>query len=667
MTLSHRVSTFAASLVVAVFIAGSHAAVISVTETGNLEPERSIVENGGAGVFDPGHPGTNVADGSLFGEDVDVFTDRTHEHNGAAFDGGGALSTSGGNIVPLPAYLVGNEYVTFANDGRDNNPYNFNIKTDVNSDFYLLLDNRLNGTAGNTSSPNTTDPDLGGNLTWVTADGWQRVNTGISPGGQADYTGVDEGGNAVGPGLGLNQFYSVYKLTGTDVDIKVQGIGGSNNYSVVIAEAGPTPPPPPFTGAQIDVGPNGQRVAADFIGVGDQNANTNGVDMSLQTITVDGQVLTMGMTSGGAGNLDWRDRGDGTGSDSLVPVGEDFVKNNAGHVSVLLGNLPAGTYTATSYHVDPNFTQSNDISVFVTDAAGQNVLQGSTGDAGQAIGGVNGLTNTNIGNSAATFTVVSNGRDPVIVRFDGTPSADNETPFNGLTLQLDAPGSDFFRGGLVDYAIIDFGAGNHRLDVGANRVNSAASTSVTAFNGEQFMVSVDNGGNSGSIDLRDRGNSTNGGEFLVPLAEDHFKNNAGFVNVTLDGLPAGEYEVTSIHVDAEFSQSEAIDIFVTDAIGANVLQGVQGDASFPGGNPGGSGENLLNTALILDHSAIFTVVSDGINPVSILFDGSGANDTEVPVSGLVLRRLEAGVPEPATATLSLLGLAGLAMRRRRRA
>ena len=214
----------------------ANGAVISVLETGTLEPERSIVENGGAGIFDPGHPGTNVADGSLFGEDVDTFTDRTHEHNGAAFDAGtNLLSTAGTNIVPLPSYLLGNEYVTFANDGRENNPYNFQITTDVPSTFYLLLDNRLNGTAGNTSSPNTSDPDLGGTLSWVVTDGWTRVNTGISPNGQADYTGVDEGGNAVGAGQGLNQFYSVYSITGTVVDIKQQGIGSSNNYSVVIA------------------------------------------------------------------------------------------------------------------------------------------------------------------------------------------------------------------------------------------------------------------------------------------------------------------------------------------------------------------------------------------------------------------------------------------------
>ena len=222
-------------------LAAAQAAVISVVETGTLEPERSIVENGGAGIFDPLHPGTNVATGVVFGEDVNVFTDRTHQHNGAAFDATtGLLSTAGTTIVPLPDYLVGNEYVTFANDGRDNNPYNFQITADVLSTFYLLIDNRSNGTAGNTTSPNTTDPDLGGNLAWVVSDGWARVNTGLSPNGQADYTGVDEGGNGVGAGQGLNQFYAVYSLTGTVVDIKQQGIGGGNNYAVVIS---PIPEP----------------------------------------------------------------------------------------------------------------------------------------------------------------------------------------------------------------------------------------------------------------------------------------------------------------------------------------------------------------------------------------------------------------------------------------
>jgi hypothetical protein len=130
-----------------------------------------------------------------FGEDALTFSDRTHQHNGAAFEAD-LLNTAGTTIIDLPDYLVGNDYVSFANNARDNVNYEATIQTDVVSEFYLLVDNRINGPAGNNSSPNTSDPDLGGTLQWVIDGGWERVNTGISPNGQGDYTGVDEGGDA---------------------------------------------------------------------------------------------------------------------------------------------------------------------------------------------------------------------------------------------------------------------------------------------------------------------------------------------------------------------------------------------------------------------------------------------------------------------------------------
>ncbi len=74
-------------------------------------------------------------------------------------------------LSTLPSYLVGNEYVRFANDGRDNTPYSFTITTDIQSVFYLLLDNRLDGTAGNADGSPTTDPVLTGGLQWVVDDG----------------------------------------------------------------------------------------------------------------------------------------------------------------------------------------------------------------------------------------------------------------------------------------------------------------------------------------------------------------------------------------------------------------------------------------------------------------------------------------------------------------
>ena len=168
-----------------------------------------------------------------YNEESLTFSDRTHQHNGAAFDDDGNLSTSGTQIIVLPDYLVGGDYIRFANNARDNNPYSAFVEADATTTWYLLVDNRLDAVAGNKNSPNSTDPVLGGNLQWIIDDGWQRVNTGISPNGQADYTGVDEGGNGFGPGQGLNQFYSVYSLTGDSVTVHGQGIGGSNMLSLV--------------------------------------------------------------------------------------------------------------------------------------------------------------------------------------------------------------------------------------------------------------------------------------------------------------------------------------------------------------------------------------------------------------------------------------------------
>ena len=46
-----------------------------------------------------------------FGEESLTFSDRTHQHNGAAFDLDGNLSTSGSQVINLPDYLVGGNYI----------------------------------------------------------------------------------------------------------------------------------------------------------------------------------------------------------------------------------------------------------------------------------------------------------------------------------------------------------------------------------------------------------------------------------------------------------------------------------------------------------------------------------------------------------------------------
>ena len=196
-------------------------------------PTLTIVETGLGGT-----PAAAFILSEAFLDTALAFVDRAHVHKAAAFDSGSnTLSTTGDLIVPLPSYLIGQPYVKFANNARNLADYSATVTASEPVQWYLLLDNRTNGPEVSTSSPNTTDPELGGSLQWVLDGGWQRVNTGISPDGQGDYTGVDEGGEG-----GLNQFYAVYTLpvASTEVTVSNTGVGG-NMISLVAVSAGVTP------------------------------------------------------------------------------------------------------------------------------------------------------------------------------------------------------------------------------------------------------------------------------------------------------------------------------------------------------------------------------------------------------------------------------------------
>lgn len=188
-----------------------------------------------------------------FGEDVPCFTDRTHEYNGPRFDSAtGLLSTTGDTIGVMPPYLVGGEYVSSLNTNRDNAaPFGINVTIGAqNVTAYLLIDNR-NGNTGYTLPP-TLGSGGAGLMAWVADDGWVQVNTGLSPNGQPDFVGYDEGstitdfsarphattpgGLAYGPGEGLNQFATVYRKdfsAGSVINLKEQATG-SNMYGLVV-------------------------------------------------------------------------------------------------------------------------------------------------------------------------------------------------------------------------------------------------------------------------------------------------------------------------------------------------------------------------------------------------------------------------------------------------
>lgn len=198
---------------------------------------------------------------SPLGEESFAFVDRTHELTSARYDPAtGLLNTAAtGTLVGFPSYLLGAQYVANANDNRSagtsgtQNDYLVTYTVDQRMRAYLLLDNRLDGTASNVSKTNTTDPDLGGNLAWVVNEGWTRVNTGIMPNGQADYLGIDEGSTVAspdlrthhdpGPGIGLNQFYAIYtkEVEGTFTTGGIKMASGTGNMLVVAVQPIPEP------------------------------------------------------------------------------------------------------------------------------------------------------------------------------------------------------------------------------------------------------------------------------------------------------------------------------------------------------------------------------------------------------------------------------------------
>ncbi len=250
MKVSIRFALFAMPLLaLPLLISGVNAqGLVSVTQNAvpNVDPIPPQVET------------TPLADESF------AFVDRTHEITAARVDPAtGLLSTNAttGTLVPFPSYLLGAQYVANANDNRTAgtdavlNDYRVTYTVDSPGTAYLLLDNRLDGTAGNVSGPNTTDPDLGGNLAWVPNEGWTRVNSGIFPNGQADYVGIDEGGTVAspdlrthhdpGPGVGLNQFYAIYSrpiaAAGTFTTSGIRQPAGSGNMYVVAFQAIPEP------------------------------------------------------------------------------------------------------------------------------------------------------------------------------------------------------------------------------------------------------------------------------------------------------------------------------------------------------------------------------------------------------------------------------------------
>ncbi|HUT32729.1 MAG TPA: PEP-CTERM sorting domain-containing protein [Planctomycetota bacterium] len=191
----------------------------------------------------------------------------------------------------------------------------------------------------------------------------------------------------------------------------------------------------------IDIGPPLGQVEAGAVASGGYANLQNGQNLATTALTTPGgdpftlAINNLNAAGSPIGGIDWRDRGN-AGTASLLRLGEDFVKNNLGIVRVTLGNIPAGSYAVNSYHIDPDNTQCEAIKVLLSDASTAGFWDtGARGNANISAGGVGGLSTGEVTASGASFFFTSNGTDDVVILFDGSTAADDETPLNGISIR----------------------------------------------------------------------------------------------------------------------------------------------------------------------------------------------------------------------------------------
>jgi hypothetical protein len=165
-----------------------------------------------------------------FGEEVPCYVDRVHEYNG-------------GTTAGLPAYLVGGEYILIGNDNRDRPAFALDVTVSAPVTVHLLIDNRL--TDSNSSNPPENGAPLASwtRMTWVGTDGFAAVKTGANRAGDPnlpDEVGIDESGDGTGPGVSIQNWYSVYSraVPAGTFRLKEENQPGQTIYGVVITGAG---------------------------------------------------------------------------------------------------------------------------------------------------------------------------------------------------------------------------------------------------------------------------------------------------------------------------------------------------------------------------------------------------------------------------------------------
>ena len=229
--ISRSTITILGALLVSSLAVSAFPVITNVVETGGVnEPTDTVTAkwtgvtftNGVANEPIPGKGANDPYTVGLFGNYAPCFVDRNHRWTNAA-------------TVLMPPYLAGQEYIMIGNDNRDRPAFRLDVFIAVESDVYLLIDNRLG------DGVNTTPPDFTTNMTWVIAEGWIPTTNGINRTASTstpDEIAVDEGANGT-----IDQYSSVYykRFPAGTFQLKQPDNIGRNMYGVVVA-APPLPP-----------------------------------------------------------------------------------------------------------------------------------------------------------------------------------------------------------------------------------------------------------------------------------------------------------------------------------------------------------------------------------------------------------------------------------------
>ncbi len=155
----------------------------------------------------------------LFIDLAPAFVDRAHRY----------ADVSASNTLPIPGYLVGNEYIMSGNDNRDNAGYRLDVTVASASTAYMLIDNRLSDASN--ANPPTFDAT---HMQWILDQAWTPTTNGLNRAANPafpDEVAFDEGADGT-----INQYYSVYSKefpAGTFSLLQADN-AGQNMYGVVI-------------------------------------------------------------------------------------------------------------------------------------------------------------------------------------------------------------------------------------------------------------------------------------------------------------------------------------------------------------------------------------------------------------------------------------------------